>query len=857
VTARRVGPIASRWPDLPGRETWIAALLFTGLTIAFAYPLTFHPATLRFPTGPDGDLGWYLLAWDTHAFLHKPWAIFDANIYYPQRLTLAYSESMIGIALFAAPVIWLTGNLVLAANFVSILSSALCGLGTYVLARRLKMSIAAAAIAGIIFECAPPRFFRIGQIHLTSVQWIPFGLAALHAYFDSGGKRYLRLAAACVTLQALSSGHGAVFIALALLTFAAVRVGLGEPVRPVRWARDLGASGVLLLLPIALMFVPYLAVQREVGLKRGLGTWVPNYWAFLASPSHLHRRLLSLVTDVDVNAMAGSFLFPGYLALLLAAAAIFWRTRPSTSDGADSSDARNPGAGVALRIAILASVAFAAVLTALALVPVVGRPTVRLLDPRTVAVAWAAAAILGALALAMQNRPAIGDRRPVLLLTCAALGWILLSIARPLMGAGNGLVAEYFTNVAPVGVPARSFVGDVPSSASFNRRWDGGPPGQFSVRWRGFLTVGQSGSYSFATTSDDGSQLFVRNRLVVDNGGAHGPQTRSGTVDLERGSHPIVLTYSQFGAGAELTWAWSRGGRSFTPVPAWALSQRRVPYGTVLGARAADWATVGLGILVVIAAAWYVRRVFVNDRPVGQWLDARRRDPRVFYGLLTLVAFALALGPPYGAWRYVYWLPGLNLIRETSRFTLIVLLGLAILAGIGFDRMTRGRAMRTRRTLAMLIGVWLLAEYAAMPMAVRPADAEIPAIDRWLAGRPKPFAVAEVPVVMPGDPGGVEGRQAAYMVHSTAHWQKTVNGYSGWRTDLHHQLYAEMAAFPDETSIKSLSDLNVTYVVVHADSYPPAEWAAVEERLRRFSARLRLEHVEGSGRVYALQGTDK
>ena len=96
-----VGPPRSRWP---GRDTWLAVLLFTALTVLLAYPLSLHPSSLRFPTGPDGEIGWYVLGWDTHAFLHKPWAIFDANIYHPQRLTLAYGENLIGIALFAAPV---------------------------------------------------------------------------------------------------------------------------------------------------------------------------------------------------------------------------------------------------------------------------------------------------------------------------------------------------------------------------------------------------------------------------------------------------------------------------------------------------------------------------------------------------------------------------------------------------------------------------------------------------------------------------------------------------------------------------------------------------------------------------------
>src|SRR5947207_1627599 len=142
----------------PTRTTALVVVLFTALTLLLAYPLSLHPSSLRFPTGPDGTLGWYLLAWDTHAFLHRPWSIFDANIYYPQRLTLAYGENVIGIALFAAPVIWLTGNPLLAANLVCMLSSILCGVGAYVLARRVGLSIAAAVICGIIRACAPPPF---------------------------------------------------------------------------------------------------------------------------------------------------------------------------------------------------------------------------------------------------------------------------------------------------------------------------------------------------------------------------------------------------------------------------------------------------------------------------------------------------------------------------------------------------------------------------------------------------------------------------------------------------------------------------------------------------------------------------
>jgi hypothetical protein len=69
---------------------------------------------------------------------------------------------------------------------------------------------------------------------------------------------------------------------------------------------------------------------------------------------------------------------------------------------------------------------------------------------------------------------------------------------------------------------------------------------------------------------------------------------------------------------------------------------------------------------------------------------------------------------------------------------------------------------------------------------------------------------------------------------------------------LHSDLYWQMQAFPDEKSLHSLTALGVTYVVVHTELYPIGEWPRVEERIGGFGAWLRLEHVDGEGRVYSL-----
>ena len=293
------------------QSSWAAAALYVALTFLLAYPLSVTANRTLPSDDPDGHLFMWTLAWDAHAFVHQPLTIFDANIFYPNRDSLAYSENLIGSAFFAAPVLWLTGNPVLAVNVVSLLSCVLCGLGAYVLGRRVGLSAAAAVLAGLVFAFSPPRFFRFSQLHLAAVQWIPFALASLHAYLERGQKRDLHLAIAFFTLQVLASGHGGVFAAVAIVLMLAYRLALGEPVVLVRRLRDFGVVGTLLLVPVVLFAIPYRVAQVDVGLRRALdpsGTPLRN---FLASPTRVDAFLQSLITDKNINDAATAWLFSG------------------------------------------------------------------------------------------------------------------------------------------------------------------------------------------------------------------------------------------------------------------------------------------------------------------------------------------------------------------------------------------------------------------------------------------------------------------------------------------------------------------------------------------------------------------
>ena len=146
------------------------------------------------PLSADTRLFLWTLSWDVHALLHQPLRLFDANIFHPEPRTLAYSEHLVGSALLGAPFLLATDNPVLALNVVVLLSCVLSGAGTFLLARQLGISTAGAFAAGVIFAFAPPRFTRLAQLHLATVQWIPFCLAFVHAYLQRGRRRDLLVA---------------------------------------------------------------------------------------------------------------------------------------------------------------------------------------------------------------------------------------------------------------------------------------------------------------------------------------------------------------------------------------------------------------------------------------------------------------------------------------------------------------------------------------------------------------------------------------------------------------------------------------------------------------------------------------
>jgi hypothetical protein len=100
----------------------------------------------------------------------------------------------------------------------------------------------------------------------------------------------------------------------------------------------------------------------------------------------------------------------------------------------------------------------------------------------------------------------------------------------------------------------------------------------YSVEYRGLLSIATAGSYTFATTSDDGSALWLDagtdnptySQAIVQNNYAQGMTTRYSTnaIPLTAGFHNIIIRYNQGGGGNGLDVQWDpAGGTSWVPIP--------------------------------------------------------------------------------------------------------------------------------------------------------------------------------------------------------------------------------------------------------------------------------------------------
>lgn len=256
---------------------------------------------------------------------------------------------------------------------------------------------------------------------------------------------------------------------------------------------------------------------------------------------------------------------------------------------------------------------------------------------------------------------------------------------------------------------------------------------------------------------------------------------------------------------------------------------------------------------------------------LGVTLGWRRRPSWTLYALLIAAGgFVLSLGPdirifghlvtlPY---RWLYDdLPGFSSMRDADRFGMVALLGLQLLAGIGFaagwERLRPHLSVRRlvpvgTLLLVLLIGAALTESYARVGAVTVPNDHATNAVYDWLADQP-PGPVFELPA------NGLWrnlGWNIDQMYRSTIDWHPIVAAYGSFLP----QLYVNfMVAFHGGTTARSvvdagnvglLQDIGIRYVVVHRQ--PGYDWQAALSEANRLPE-LTPDGSYGDATVFLLR----
>jgi len=94
------------------------------------------------------------------------------------------------------------------------------------------------------------------------------------------------------------------------------------------------------------------------------------------------------------------------------------------------------------------------------------------------------------------------------------------------------------------------------------------PNQNWGVRFSGFLDIPADGKYRFWIRSDDGSQLSIDGKPLLNNDGVHPAAEKNGNLTLKAGLHELEVVFFQGGGETEFRVDWAPPGEKRGPIPA-------------------------------------------------------------------------------------------------------------------------------------------------------------------------------------------------------------------------------------------------------------------------------------------------
>jgi hypothetical protein len=313
------------------RKPLAALALFALLTVVHTWPLATGPATLSRNDNADTVLNEWILAWVAHQLPRAPTRLFQGNIFYPERDTLAFSEHMVVQSLMGLPLFSFGASPVLVYNLLLLSGFTLTAWMMYLVIARATGDALAGLVAGSLAAFNSHVFTRLPHLQVLHVEFLPFAVLALHTLLVRPSIPNAVGLGVLFALQGLTSNYWLAFITLAFVAAGLARPGEWTGARLPRAGLMLALAAAVALVLVVPFLLPYYRAMRDQGLVRGLveiamhsATWRD----YLSTTGRLHWPWWSRYIWADGLRTP---LFPGVIATALVGVAIVsrvaWRDR--------------------------------------------------------------------------------------------------------------------------------------------------------------------------------------------------------------------------------------------------------------------------------------------------------------------------------------------------------------------------------------------------------------------------------------------------------------------------------------------------------------------------------------------------
>jgi len=277
----------------------------------------------------DPLLNAWILAWDADRFRHGLRGLWEMPILYPFHDTLAFTEHLLGVAVFAAPIEWATGNPILSYNAIFFASFVFAGAAMFVFARALTGRVGAAVVSAAIFAFYPYHVAQAGHLQTMMTGWMPLALLGLHRYFDTRSRPALAGAAIAYWLEAMSNGYYLFFFGFAIVVVCVWGVWRTSRALRMRVLGDLTVAAIAVGALYAPIAIKYFDVRQRYELVRpadDIARFGADVGSYLTMPpavaEHMHVELTHFPKPSGSEERHDGMLFPGFAMVVLAAIGI-------------------------------------------------------------------------------------------------------------------------------------------------------------------------------------------------------------------------------------------------------------------------------------------------------------------------------------------------------------------------------------------------------------------------------------------------------------------------------------------------------------------------------------------------------